>query len=252
MCTVVYIRWTLSDGTFDVRLVSAKSRVTPLRRTTVPRSEFGAIVLGVRLTKKVVESLRLKFRKPIFLTDSSCTLSILSKESTVLSEFFGNRQAEVLAYTERSQWFHVPSEENIADLGTKMNARVDDIREGSEWQVGKSWMYYVREKWPITAGVNDSDLPDEVLLAKHMCNAIIQKVIETLFTPERMLARTYTFLMRTTARIFDIYESRTLRGSVVTVKNLEKAKQYLLKESMQRTKIEMDKGNLNPLRPKVN
>ena len=66
-----------------------------------------------------------------------------------------------------------------------------------------------------------------------------------------MLDRTYTILMRTTARIFDLYESKRLRRSIVTVENLEKAEQYLLKESMQQTQIEMDKGNLNTLRSKL-
>ena len=87
--------------------------------------------------------------------------------------FFGNRQAECLGYTKIPQWFHIRSEDNIADLGTKMNARVEDINEDSNWQNGHPWMRRPREEWPITQKVSDAEVPKEALLvAKGICNAI--------------------------------------------------------------------------------
>ena len=249
MCAVVYVRWSLPDNKFNVRLVAAKTRVTPLQRMTTPRAEIQAAVLGVRLCKTVVESLHLTFQEPIFLSDSTCTLATLSKESTVLNEFFGNRQEECLGYTSTSQWFHVPSEENVADLGTKMNSRVEDIEENSVWQNGARWLRQPRDKWPVTQKFSPTDIPKEALLvAKGICNTItIQK---GLWSHERMLARTYSFLMRTTARIFHVFECKSLVKSEITPTCLMKAEQYLVKESMRFTEIELIKGNLNPLRPR--
>lgn len=248
MCAVIYIRWTLANGKFDVRLVSAKTRVTPIQRMTTPRAEIQAAVLGVRLCKSVVESLHLNFREPIFLSDSTCTLATLCKENTLLNEFFGNRQDECLGYTNKSQWFHVNTDDNIADLGTKMNAIVEDIKEGSEWQIGPQWLYQTRDKWPITRNFSDVDVPKEaLLLAKKMCNIV--KVINTLWSDVRMLAHTYSFLMRTTARIFHVFEKKSFLQSEITPACLEKAELHFLKESMRRTQVELEKGNLVPLRP---
>ena len=50
---VVYIRSTYSDGQAEVRLVASKSRVTPIKRQTIPRLELlGALILA-RLVDKL-------------------------------------------------------------------------------------------------------------------------------------------------------------------------------------------------------
>ena len=44
---VVYIRSTYSDGQVEVRLVASKSRVTPIKRQTIPRLELlGALIFN--------------------------------------------------------------------------------------------------------------------------------------------------------------------------------------------------------------
>ena len=250
-CAAIYVRWSLSEEEFDVRLIAVKTRVTPLERMTTPRAEIQTAVLGIRLCKTVVESLNnIKFERPIYLSDSTCTLATLSKESTVLNEYFGNRQAECLNYSDKSQWYHVSSEDNIADLGTKMKARVEDVDENSEWQNGPKWLRQRRELWPIKQDLN-SEVPKEALMVKHMCHAIVNECKDSILKEQRVLARTYSFLMRTTARLFYMFEKRSFAArSVISTECLDKAEKYWIQESMQRTSIEFNKGNLNPLRPK--
>ena len=43
----VYIRWELDDGSYDVRFVTAKSRVAPLKELTLPRLELQAAVVAM-------------------------------------------------------------------------------------------------------------------------------------------------------------------------------------------------------------
>ena len=50
-----YVRWQLSDGTFGVRFVAAKSRVAPLKELTIPRLELQSAVLASRLAKTILE-----------------------------------------------------------------------------------------------------------------------------------------------------------------------------------------------------
>ena len=46
---VVYIRWTLLDGSYHVYLVGSKAKVTPLKRISTPRAELNGAVLLSRL-----------------------------------------------------------------------------------------------------------------------------------------------------------------------------------------------------------
>ena len=140
-----------------------------------------------------------------------------------------------------------PTAENIADLGTKMNARVEDIDETSIWQNGQPWMYQNRERWPITQEFT-TNLPN-ALAKQGRCNLVLRECVESILSDERILARTYSFLMRTTARVFFSAEKKSFRSSEVTPECLVKAESYWLQASMRRTAIELEKGNLNPLRP---
>jgi hypothetical protein len=63
-CT--YVRWKLTDGTFGVRFVAAKSRVAPLKELTMPRLELQAAVLASCLAKAIQEETRLKTLRTMF------------------------------------------------------------------------------------------------------------------------------------------------------------------------------------------
>ena len=136
MCAVAYIRWQLGTGKFCSRLIAAKTRVTPLERVTIPRIEMQAAVMGVRLGKAVIQSCCFEFMNVTYISDSKCTLATLAKDSTALKEYMGNRVAEITSHTKTSQWYHVKSSDNIADLGTRDRATIEDIEGNSAWQLG--------------------------------------------------------------------------------------------------------------------
>ena len=86
MCAVAYIRWQLGTGKFCSRLITAKTRVTPLERVTIPRIEMQAAVMGVRLGKAVIQSCCFEFMNVTYISDSKYTLATLAKDSTALKE----------------------------------------------------------------------------------------------------------------------------------------------------------------------
>lgn len=59
--TCVYSRWPLVDGVFDIRFITAKSRVAPLKLLTIARMELQAAVLASRLGKTIMEKSELKY-----------------------------------------------------------------------------------------------------------------------------------------------------------------------------------------------
>ena len=72
----------------------------------------------------------------------------------VLNEFSGNRVTEIRSYSNPSQWWHAKSSDNIADIGTRMNATLEDINESSDWQRAPGWLRKEKEKWPISQEVD--------------------------------------------------------------------------------------------------
>ena len=55
---------------------------------------------------------------------------------------------------------------NISDLGTRMNAQVEDISEESDWQCGPSWMRSPRSEWPTSQDITGVVVPPEELANK--------------------------------------------------------------------------------------
>ena len=46
--------------------------------------------------------------------------------------------------------FHTPGARNIADLGTRGKAKIEDIQSGSEWQSGPAYLRRPRHEWPVS------------------------------------------------------------------------------------------------------
>ena len=97
--SVIYVRWILDNGSVVIRLMSCKSRVTPLQRISTPRSSLNDALLASRLVLSTLRSLSPADEIPerVWITgDSECTLASIEKVSAAFGEYFGNRIGEVL------------------------------------------------------------------------------------------------------------------------------------------------------------
>ncbi|XP_035229439.1 uncharacterized protein LOC118201437 [Stegodyphus dumicola] len=77
--TVIYLRSKEEDKVF-VKFVIAKSRVSPLKKITIPRLELLACVLGARLARYTVETLCLVDVPIYYWTDATVALSWIQRE----------------------------------------------------------------------------------------------------------------------------------------------------------------------------
>ena len=200
MCAVAYVRWELKDGRYSTYLFAAKTRVTPLEKITIPRAEMQSAVMAVRLASSIVEYSGYNFRNIFFISDSTCTIATLKKDSVALLEYMGNRVAEINASTKVNQWYHCKSRDNIADLGTRMDACAKDVAEGCRWQRGPSWLREDTCKWPVSQDVEDIKIPEEEMRKKGICYTLVAK--DPILNVEKI--RTYSCLIRITARIFRV------------------------------------------------
>ena len=73
--------------------------------------------------------------------DSKCTLTTLKKETTALNLCMVNHASECLESSDLKEWYCLKSEDDIADLATREDAKIEDISEASPWRNGEEWMY---------------------------------------------------------------------------------------------------------------
>ena len=142
---VVYIRDCYPNGEVTVRIVIAKSRVTPLKAVSIPRLELMAAVLGMRLAIKCKELLGIS--SMMFWTDSMDVIFWIHGQSRRYKPFVSHRVAQIQSETSPEQWRHVPGLQNPADLASR-GAKMSDLTEEDFWRCGPEFLQSSEERWP--------------------------------------------------------------------------------------------------------
>ncbi|XP_071950794.1 uncharacterized protein [Antedon mediterranea] len=112
--SVAHTRWEDTEHKFEVRFISAKSRVAPLKQLSMPRLELQAAVVASRLYSTIKEEMTVSFDRVVFFSDSIIVLSWIRGQSRLYKSFVANRVAEIQGHTDPSDWRHIPGENNIA------------------------------------------------------------------------------------------------------------------------------------------
>ena len=199
VCAALYVVWRTGAASASVRILMGKCRVAPLLGMTVPRGEMQALTIMTRLLVVAAEAFPARFVSISSYTDSMCSLGALSRTSSALKPYFGNRVSEIQHL--RTQLFdltddlapvhHVPGSLNPADVGTRSGVLVDELAGGSVWQCGPPFLCRPYEDWPITADEAryTARVPEEEVRAGHRENAAPSTTLSALSVPSRDVAR---------------------------------------------------------------
>ena len=252
MCSPAYVRWECSDGTVKCYLWTAKTRVAPIKKLTMPKIEMQAAVIAVRLGETIKQNSIWTFSKVYHIIDSMCTLATLRNDTSALRQFMGNRVTEALETTTVDQWYHVKSDDNIADLGTRMDATVNDISEESEWQNGSRWMSLPVSEWPVTQDIGKAKTPkEEMLSSAHVCAYINHQ--ESAIDYNNYIGRSYKFVIKLTAIVKKIARARSFKNGLnISAQEMKDAELHVIQQSMKLTHQLLQEGKLDALRPERN
>ena len=181
----VYVRWRMVqknvDGsdTFSVKLVCGKARVVPVKGITAPRSEVSGFLILTRLLKVVINSMDDKPEMVTLAGDSQCTISATEKTGGTLAPYFASRISEAMSnleelseYTVIQEIQHVPGGLNPADIPTRARTNPDEVRSGSIWQSGPSYLAEPKELWPFSREFLDVLPAQEMRAPKAWFNSV--------------------------------------------------------------------------------
>ena len=244
-----YVRWKIATGEYKSSLLAAKTRVTPIKKVTVVRSELMGAVLATRLGNTIERETRLKFIRRHFIVDSQIVRSMINRDSYGFNTFVAVRIGEIQSHTNGREWSWIAGTENVSDIITRGKSP-SEIGEHSIWQTGPSFLKLPEHKWP-TLQDNSSDLPEEV--KQVMLNETV--VVDDLYQRIDITRySSYDRLMRVTARVLSMYQSKpkaTLKNAFVEPDKeiLKKAELFWIKNAQASIKQELERGKLKRLAP---
>ncbi len=170
-----YLRLVCSDGSIQVHLMMAKSRLAPLKGSTIPRLELAGALEAVRLDKILQEELDIELQPAEFWTDSTIVLWYLNHTEKRFQTYVANRVAKILSHADPCQWRHVPTELNPGD-DTSRGLTADEILASERWTHGPGFLKEGSDSWPETPSLNGGELERHTEL-KRMVQAYTARAL---------------------------------------------------------------------------
>jgi len=171
MAACVYVRTTSSNGEVNIRLIIAKTRVAPLKHTSLPRLELCAAYLLSDLLDFCIKQLETKcvINSIYAWSDSSVTLYWIKTPSYRLKVYIANRVSHIQEITSPEVWRYVPSSQNPIDCATR-GLYPSELLANTSWFNGPLWLYSSIDKWPkSTPVINEKDIPEMNKSSSNTC-----------------------------------------------------------------------------------
>ncbi|XP_075162907.1 uncharacterized protein LOC142235542 [Haematobia irritans] len=132
-CACVYLRCQTNKSVVFSNLLVAKSKVAPLK--------------PLNSINYVTSTFDFEISSITLWTDSSIVLGWLSKPPWTWETYIANRTSQIHELVPGSNWRHVPTQDNPADLGTR-GCRPQDLTPNSLWFNGPKWLTQPHSTWP--------------------------------------------------------------------------------------------------------
>ena len=245
-CAMIFIVFKTTTGTY-VRLLSAKTRVAPLKRLSIPRLELMSARILANLMNTVIEALgqQVKVDCIKFWLDSKTALYWIQNNGE-WKQFVQHRVNEILGLTRKEDWGHVPGVENPADLGSR-GVSASHLKDSRLWWEGPNWLQEDEEKWPKFFPLEDSpDVGSErrkmnVMIAvqkeKHGVSNIVQ--IERYGSLVKVL-RVTAYVMRFIKNLKEKKAKREIDIGKLKVEEIEEAERVWIEDAQKTLKGRAD------------
>ena len=129
-----------ADGTWSCQLLLGRALLTA-EDATIPKSELTALTCGSNMGWLIRNTLKDWVDSYILIGDSIITLCWVTSDKKRLSLFHRNRVIQIRRGSELEKMYHVKTDHNPADVGTRPDVvSIDDVQQNSKWISGAEWM----------------------------------------------------------------------------------------------------------------
>jgi hypothetical protein len=134
IAAVAYLKSVDLTENTHIGFVLGKAKLAPSHGHTLPRLELCAAVLAIEVAELVKESLAIPATDFTYHTDSKVVLGYIYNNSRRFYNYVSNRVDRIKHASKPTDWCHVKTEDNPADLGTRSVA-VETLQDSS-WLQG--------------------------------------------------------------------------------------------------------------------
>lgn len=191
----IYLRIINECDEVKIQLLCAKSRVAPLKKQTIPRLELCGAVLLSNLMQSVKHAIKMHIDQIFYWTDSTIVLHWINTESSRLKTFVANRISEIQMHTVRSNWRHVRTKDNPADLVSR-GLLASEIVTSNMWKYGPLWLSSPESHWYHSEVDEINDLPEQRPATCLAVPTIQQECIFERFSTLTRLTRVLAYCFR--------------------------------------------------------
>ncbi|XP_070142300.1 uncharacterized protein [Drosophila kikkawai] len=238
----IYVRVEVGS-TVEVTLLTARTRVAPVKTLSLPRLEL----CGALLLSEMAAAILPKMPGPPSAlhcwTDSTIVLAWLRKPACHWTTFVANRVTKITQFTEVEKWAHVRSERNPADLASR-GVALQDLADSQLWWHEPAWLRRPRSEWPMQGDVSPVTDLEKRAVKVHVAKVPPEDILERFSTLDkalRVLAYVHRFIQR----------SRKLLSSVedhLTASEIVSAELRLISVTQHRH-FTLERGCLRQKRP---
>uniref|UniRef100_A0A8D8XVX5 Integrase catalytic domain-containing protein n=2 Tax=Cacopsylla melanoneura TaxID=428564 RepID=A0A8D8XVX5_9HEMI len=191
---VVYLRVT-SNQSVTTYLLRARTKVAPLKTQTINKLELSAALLLANLMNSLTFLHKtLKIDSTYLFSDSTVALAWLKTPTYQLKTFVANRVSQILEKTDPSQWRHVSSQDNSADLGSR-GVLPSQLIDNNLWFHGPDFLSKNVDQWPCVLPPELDKIPELkstpvslVTQVDHHDSLQLCERFSSLFKMERIIA----------------------------------------------------------------
>ena len=243
---VVYAKIQYESGEIDVRFVSSKSKVAPIRKQSIPRLELlGACLLSdlVNTIRKILnEELKGTLIDTFYWVDSSAVLCWI-RNIKPWNQYVRHRVSQILSKSDREQWLHCPGTQNPADLPSRGTyCHFDD---NPLWWEGPKFLKEDPVDWPKTPCNTELEtnvaMKEKLKVEPHITHAMFSKATEAKnnwskvieierFSDKGKLLRTIAWVYRFINNAKSAIKQETVnKEAVLSVSEINSAENALVK-----------------------
>ncbi|GFW34700.1 integrase catalytic domain-containing protein [Trichonephila clavipes] len=144
---VAYLRYVTANDDIYRIFITAKSRVSPVKKLTLPQLELLGAVVASRILKYLTSKFKFPISKFFRSSDSSIAFHWIKGKASNYKQFVSNRVIEIQSNSDPSDWHHCSGREIPADY-VSCGANLETIINSQFWMHGPQWLRTTENNWP--------------------------------------------------------------------------------------------------------